>query len=88
MESVPKHLDPTAIRISVMRCEGVENIHDLHIWSIGSRSHALSAHIKIPSQIDPSDVRRRVEELLRKQFNLDHTTLQVEVQEACLESHE
>jgi cobalt-zinc-cadmium efflux system protein len=88
MESVPKHLDPTAIRHSVMGCEGVENIHDLHIWSIGSRLHALSAHIRIPSQTDPSTVRRRVEELLRNEFDLDHTTLQVECQEACLESHE
>lgn len=88
MESVPKHLDPRLIRMSVMLCEGVENIHDLHIWSIGSRSHALSAHIKIPPQNDPSEVRCRVEEILRTEFNLDHTTLQVEVRESCFDTHE
>lgn len=88
MESVPKHLDPASIRKSVLLCEGVENIHDLHIWSIGSRSHALSAHITIPPQRDPSEVRCRVEQVLRKEFDLDHTTLQVEVKEGCLDTHE
>jgi cobalt-zinc-cadmium efflux system protein len=88
MESVPKHLDPALIRQSVLLCEGVENIHDLHIWSIGSRSHALSAHIKIPPQRDPSEVRSRVEQLLRSEFDLDHTTLQVEVRETCFDTHE
>jgi cobalt-zinc-cadmium efflux system protein len=88
MESVPKHLDPANIRQLVLLCEGVENIHDLHIWSIGSRSHALSAHIKIPAQKDPIEVRCRVEEVLRKQFDLDHTTLQVEIADACADTHE
>ena len=88
MESVPKHLDPSAIRQSVLLCEGVENIHDLHIWSLGSRSHALSAHIRIPPEKDPFTVRTCVEELLRKEFDLDHTTLQVEVEEPCVEPHE
>jgi cobalt-zinc-cadmium efflux system protein len=88
MESVPKHLDPARIRQSVLHCEGVQNIHDLHIWSIGSRSHALSAHILIPPQTDPFLVRSRVEEVLRNEFSLDHTTLQLEVQESCVETHE
>ena len=88
MESVPRHLDPALIRQSVLLCEGVENIHDLHIWSIGSRSHALSAHIKIPPQRDPSEIRSRVEQLLRSEFDLDHTTLQVEVRESCFDTHE
>lgn len=87
MESTPKHLDPAAIRTSVMSCEGVANIHDLHVWSIGSSSHALSAHIVILSSVDPSDVRSRVEEMLRTDFHLSHTTLQMEVQQSCPTPH-
>ncbi|MCI0417228.1 cation diffusion facilitator family transporter [bacterium] len=87
MESTPKHLDPAAIRTSVMNCEGVANIHDLHVWSIGSSSHALSAHIVISSSVDPSDVRSRVEEMLRTDFHLSHTTLQMEVQQSCPTPH-
>jgi cobalt-zinc-cadmium efflux system protein len=86
MESVPKHLDPMLIRKQLLVCDGVANIHDLHIWSIGSRSHALSAHIVVSQQKDPSAVRTQVEEVLKKEFDLDHTTLQIEVQEACVEA--
>jgi cobalt-zinc-cadmium efflux system protein len=88
MESTPKHLDPGAIRQSVMLCDGVENVHDLHVWSLGSQSHALSAHIVVPTHSDPSEVRNRVEEVLRGRYHLSHTTLQMEVHRACEESHE
>jgi cobalt-zinc-cadmium efflux system protein len=87
MESTPKHLDPVAIRTSLLNCEGVANIHDLHVWSIGSNSHALSAHIVIPPSVDPSDVRNRVEEILRTDFHLSHTTLQMEIQQPCPTPH-
>jgi len=87
MESVPGHLTLNEIRDRVRECEGVESIHDLHIWSIGSRSHSLSAHIKVKPQNDPMKVRNQVEQLLRAKFHLDHTTLQVEAQEECVEPH-
>ena len=88
MEAVPKHLNLMRIREEVRTLTGVENIHDLHVWSIGSQSHALSAHIVVQPNYDPIDVRSRVEDLLRATFHLDHTTLQVEVQEVCVEMHE
>jgi len=88
MESVPKHLNLTSIREAVKGLNGVVNIHDLHIWSIGSQSHALSAHIKIRPDSDPVDVRTRVESLLQSNFHLEHTTLQVECLEDCAERHE
>lgn len=88
MESTPKHLDPGDIRSSVMRCDGVENVHDLHIWSLGSREHALSAHIVVPTHSDPSEVRNRVEEVLRGRFHLSHTTLQMEIVQGCEETHD
>ncbi len=87
MESVPGHLTMDEIRDRVRNCDGVESVHDLHIWSIGSRSHSLSAHIKVRPQNDPIEVRSQVERLLRTEFHLDHTTLQVEVQEECVEPH-
>jgi cobalt-zinc-cadmium efflux system protein len=88
MEAVPKHLNLGRIREEVKKLTGVENIHDLHVWSIGSQSHALSAHIVVQQNYDPIDVRARVEDLLRSTFHLDHTTLQVEIQEVCVEMHE
>ena len=88
MEAVPKHINLVRIRQEVKNLSGVENIHDLHVWSIGSQSHALSAHIVVRPKVDPIDVRTRVENLLRSEFHLEHTTLQVEVQEGCAETHE
>jgi len=88
MESVPKHLNLTDIREAVTELKGVVGIHDLHIWSIGSQMHALSAHIKIRPDSDPVDVRTRVENLLQNNFHLEHTTLQVECLEDCAEMHE
>jgi cobalt-zinc-cadmium efflux system protein len=88
MESVPKHLNLTSIREAVNGLNGVVSIHDLHIWSIGSQSHALSAHIKIRPESDPLDVRTRVENLLQTNFHLEHTTLQVECLEDCAEMHQ
>jgi len=88
MESVPKHLNPTSIREAVRSLNAVINIHDLHIWSIGSQSHALSAHIKIRPGSDPVDVRTRIQSLLLEDFHLEHTTLQVECFEDCAEMHE
>lgn len=88
MEFVPGHLDPEEVRKKVNDCNGVENVHDLHIWSIGSHSHALSAHIKIPNREDPNEIRGKVEELLRREFQLEHTTLQMEVHEDCSQAHE
>ncbi|MCI0413665.1 cation diffusion facilitator family transporter [bacterium] len=88
MEAVPKHLNLTRIREEVKRLNGVQNIHDLHIWSIGSKEHAVSAHLVVNPGCDPIDVRTRVEDLLRRAFHLEHTTLQVEVQEDCIEPHE
>ena len=87
MESVPGHLTMDEIRDRVGNCDGVESVHDLHIWSIGSRSHSLSAHIKVRPHHDAIEVRSQVEKLLRAEFHLDHTTLQVEVQEECAEPH-
>ena len=88
MESVPKHLNVTSIREALGELNGVVGIHDLHIWSIGSQMHALSAHIKIRPDSDPVDVRTRVENLLQTNFHLEHTTLQVECLEDCAEMHE
>jgi cobalt-zinc-cadmium efflux system protein len=59
---------------------GVNGVHDLHVWSLGSESHALSCHIFI-QDIPPSEseqILRQVQERLRETFRIDHTTIQFE----------
>ena len=60
--------------------EGVNDVHDLHVWSIGSETHALSCHISI-ADIPPSiseRILRDVKECLLHNFRIDHTTIQFE----------
>ena len=59
---------------------GVLGVHDLHIWSIGSESHALSCHIAI-ADIPPSEseaIMRQVQSMLAERFKILHTTIQFE----------
>ena len=56
----------------------VTEVHDLHVWEIGSSFPALSAHILVEADADCHAARRELEQLLRERFGIDHTTLQVD----------
>ena len=60
--------------------EGVLDVHDLHIWSLGSSAHALSCHVLIedvpPSASDA--ILRRLNDMLEEKFHIAHTTVQFE----------
>ena len=58
--------------------EGVSEVHDLHIWTITSGFPALSAHVLVPEGEDCHARRRELSEMLRRDFGIAHTTLQVE----------
>jgi len=56
----------------------VTEVHDLHVWEIGSGFPALSAHVLVEPDAECHRLRRELEALLRDRFSLDHTTLQVD----------
>jgi cobalt-zinc-cadmium efflux system protein len=59
---------------------GVLGVHDLHIWSLGSSTHALSCHVLI-EDVPPSEsdtILRSVNALLERHFGIAHTTVQYE----------
>jgi cobalt-zinc-cadmium efflux system protein len=57
---------------------GVNEVHDLHVWEVGSGFPSLSAHVLVATAVDCHAVRQQLETLLRSEFSVDHTTLQVE----------
>jgi cobalt-zinc-cadmium efflux system protein len=68
------------IEAAMRAVEGVNDVHDLHVWSIGSETHALSCHIAI-ADIPPSvseRILRDVKDQLHHKFRIDHTTIQFE----------
>ena len=80
LEGTPRGMELERITAVIAAIQGVNHVHDLHVWSLGSESHALSCHISI-SDIPPSEseqILRQVQERLREAFKIDHTTIQFE----------
>jgi cobalt-zinc-cadmium efflux system protein len=66
----------------------VREVHDLHVWTIASRSLALSCHVVVGDDLDAAaseHVVRRIEEAVCGRFGIGHTTIQVEVCHPCAE---
>ena len=80
LEGTPRGMELEHIATAIAAIEGVNDVHDLHVWSIGSDSHALSCHISIADiPLSASErILRDVKEKLRDHFRIDHTTIQFE----------
>jgi cobalt-zinc-cadmium efflux system protein len=80
LEGTPRGLSLSHIRSTLEDIDGVEDIHDLHVWSLGSQTHALASHVTI-ADIPPSESARILEQIngtLRENFRIHHTTIQFE----------
>jgi cobalt-zinc-cadmium efflux system protein len=80
LEGTPRGMNLDEIERAVRAIAGVSDVHDLHVWSIGSENHALSAHVKISDmQTSESDtILREINEKLGRSFGIQHTTIQLE----------
>jgi len=80
LEGTPKGISLPDIRSALAVIPGVEDVHDLHVWSLGSQSHALATHVTI-ADIPPSESARILDQIkltLREKFQVHHTTIQFE----------
>jgi cobalt-zinc-cadmium efflux system protein len=80
LEGTPRGMKLELVETAIRSIEGVNDVHDLHVWSIGSETHALSCHIAI-ADIPPSvseRILRDVKDRLHHHFRIDHTTIQFE----------
>jgi cobalt-zinc-cadmium efflux system protein len=84
LEAVPRHLETTQVIGFIQSIPGVNEVHDIHIWTITSNIHALSAHVVIDDQMvsKSTDIVRMVRQELARRCNISHTTLQLEC-ESC-----
>jgi cobalt-zinc-cadmium efflux system protein len=80
LEASPKALDPERIGRRMAEQPGVVEVHDLHVWEVTSEFPALSAHVTVKADADCHRARLALHELLEREFDLHHTTLQVEHQ--------
>jgi cobalt-zinc-cadmium efflux system protein len=80
LEGTPRGIQLHLVDSAIRTVEGVNDVHDLHVWCIGSETRALSCHISI-ADIPPSASERillAVKQRLHDQFQIDHTTIQFE----------
>lgn len=82
MEGTPRHLDASEVRQAIGAVAGVDDVHDLHMWTITSGFDALSVHARVAGR-DRDQVLREVRELLRRRFGIAHSTVQIETEEGC-----
>jgi cobalt-zinc-cadmium efflux system protein len=84
LESVPDHMQLSRVREVIAACDGVVTVHDLHVWSIGSGSHALSAHVVLDDRrlSEATAVLNRITSAMHDEFGIDHITVQFEC-ESC-----
>lgn len=80
LEGLPRGLRLADVSSAMKATAGVLDVHDLHIWSLGSSAHALSCHVLIedvpPSASDA--ILRRLNDVLEEKFHIAHTTVQFE----------
>jgi cobalt-zinc-cadmium efflux system protein len=80
LEGTPRGMSLDAVESAMRKIAGVSDVHDLHVWSIGSENHALSAHVKIADMAtsESDTILREINEKLGRGFGIHHTTIQLE----------
>ncbi len=80
LESVPGDVDSSSLAKHIRKIGGVTGIHDLHVWSIASGSHALSAHVLLDDRrlSEATDVLREIDDCAQSHFGITHVTIQFE----------
>ena len=80
LEGLPREMRLDAVATAVLRVEGVQEVHDIHIWTLGTDLTALSCHVRIPDMHmeDSEKILDRVREVLAHDFKITHSTIQFE----------
>jgi cobalt-zinc-cadmium efflux system protein len=78
LEASPRGVDPNEIGRALASQPHVVEVHDLHVWEVTSGMPSLSAHVTVGAGCDTQSHRRKLADLVRGRFGIEHTTLQVE----------
>lgn len=78
LDAIPRHIDQNGIETYLEKIPGVNAVHDLHIWGLSTKEVALTAHLIMPNEQLSDEDFIRINAELKKQFRIDHATIQVE----------
>jgi len=80
LEGRPLHLSVEEVARAILKVEGVQEVHDIHIWSLGGSHNALSLHARIPDMhLDECErLLASIKQMAAQEFGVEHTTVQLE----------
>ncbi len=78
LEGTPAHINLAAVEDAILNTHGVDDVHDLHVWTITSGREALSAHVIHAHSISQPDLLKELRVKLQDRFGVDHLTIQME----------
>lgn len=78
MESVPETFNLDEIRRDIAAVNGVNDVHEMHLWAISSDHYSLTAHVFVKCDIQPMCVTLGISEMLKNKHNIQHATIQIE----------
>jgi len=84
LEAAPQGLDPQELGAELAAVEGVAQVHDLHVWVLGSSAAAMSAHVLVQPAFDCHEIAASLRTRLAEGHGLEHVTLQVDHEEQQL----
>ena len=75
---VPSGIDVDVVELELAGLDGVETVHDLHVWPLSTTETALTAHLVAPDIDSTDDLLARARRMLHDRFGIEHCTLQIE----------
>lgn len=78
LEGTPSHINLAAVEEAILKTAGVDDVHDLHVWTITSGREALSAHVIHGYSVSQPDLLKELRTKLHDRFGVDHLTIQME----------
>jgi len=87
LEGVPPGMSLQAVRDAIAGTAGVASIHDIHLWAVTQSNPMLTGHVVLAAGADGEQVRRAIETRLQADFDLHHTTLQMERDDRSAQEH-
>jgi cobalt-zinc-cadmium efflux system protein len=78
LEGTPAHINLAAVEEAILQTDGVDDVHDLHVWTITSGREALSAHVILAHTTSQPDLLNELRTKLQNRFGVAHLTIQME----------
>ncbi len=79
LHAAPKHIDIVSVKEYLAACEGVKEVHDLHIWAMSTNETALTAHLLVQGAHPGDGFLKQIAQELERKFRIGHSTIQIEI---------